>query len=272
MSEKGTLMLHVGAREVPKDYLQTVPVPAAEKRWVPIGHWTFVEAVTESLTAQGFVIKRERYGLSRGDARLFGVLDIGTDITEQVSLAVGVRSSLDQSFPLGFCAGQRVFVCDNLAFRSELMAKRKHTRKGMSMFQQDIAACVAKLPEFAQAERRRIACMQLTQITDERAESLILRCYERDILSHRLLPTVLNQWRRPDYQEFEPRTLWSLMNAATYALMDRAKTNPQVHARQTMALQALLAPIGADSPDLIVDVPDSEIVINPVIPADAATA
>jgi hypothetical protein len=29
-----------------------------------------------------------------------------------VSLAVGIRNSWDQSFPLGFCAGARVFVCD----------------------------------------------------------------------------------------------------------------------------------------------------------------
>src|SRR4051812_22884309 len=68
--------------------------------------------------------------LSRGDARLFATVDLGSPLATGVTLAVGIRNSFDKSLPLGFVAGNRVFVCDNLAFRSDLSVKRKHTRFG----------------------------------------------------------------------------------------------------------------------------------------------
>jgi hypothetical protein len=58
---------------------------------------------------------------------------------------VGVRNSVDKSFPLGFCAGARVFICDNLAFRSELLVKRPHTINGERRFNQAIAEAVSQL-------------------------------------------------------------------------------------------------------------------------------
>ena len=66
----------------------------------------------------------------RDGSRFFGTLDLASPLAERTSLCVGIRNSTDQSFPLGFVAGSRVFVCDNLAFRSELMVRRKHTLHG----------------------------------------------------------------------------------------------------------------------------------------------
>ena len=44
-------------------------------------------------------------------------------------------------------------------------------------------------------------------IDDTRAESLILRGYERQVVSHRQLPLVLAEWRKPRFEEFAPRTI-----------------------------------------------------------------
>ncbi len=246
------LCLHRGAREVPREALARVPVPAPSRRWVPIGHDRAVHTVAAALADGGFRVVRERYALSRDDARLFGTLDLRVEVAPDVTLAVGIRNSLDQSFPLGFCAGHRVFVCDNLCFSAELMVRRKHTRFGVERFRDDIAGCVAGLEAFRLAERARIGRMQGSELTETQAESLMLRAaYDRRILSHRLMPRLIAQWRDPAHPAFEPRTHWSLFNAFTLVMADRARSNPQAFAAATMRLQALLLPEGDDGAALL---------------------
>lgn len=236
------LMLHCGAREVSREDLAGIPVPAPSRRWVPIGHAQVAETVTTALAECGFTVTRERYGLSRGERRLFGTLDIALPIAEQVTLAVGVRNSIDQSFPLGFCAGARVFVCDNLSFSAELMVRRLHTLNGHVRFLDDIVQCVAKLEAFRQAESLRIERMKEAVLSDVEADSLMLRAYERSLISPRLLPKLIQTWREPTYGEFAARTRWSLFNACTEVLGGMHGTNPQRHAQATMRLQALMCP------------------------------
>lgn len=108
---RSNLCLHRGAREVGREVLASVPTPPPSRRWVPIGHAQAVDTVEQALSSSGFRIERQRLGLSRDDARLFGVMDLTVEVAPDVTLAVGVRNSIDQSFPLGFCAGHRVFVC-----------------------------------------------------------------------------------------------------------------------------------------------------------------
>ena len=84
--------------------------------------------------------------------------------------------------------------------------------------------------------------MQETECSDVLAESLMLRAYDQGIISHRQLPRVIKEWREPSFEDFADRTLWSLFNAFTTVMNDRAKTNPQQHATHTMRLQALICP------------------------------
>ena len=246
------LVLHCGAREVSREDLLKVPTPAATATWFPVPHATVIQTVEQSLTAAGFEVRTARFGLSRNDARMFGTLDLATPLVSEVTLAVGVRNSLDKSFPLGFCAGSRVFCCDNLAFRSELLVKRKHTRFGQERFQEAIAQAVGSLEQFRTTEAERIKRFQLIDIDDTRAESLMLRAYERQIISHRQLPSVINEWRKPSFEEFEPRTLWSMFNACTTVLAPVARSNPQRFCNLTMQLQGLIgeaAGLAAEAPD-----------------------
>jgi hypothetical protein len=144
---------------------------------------------------------------------------------------------------MGFCAGSRVFVCDNLAFRSDLMVRRKHSPNGVAHFSADIAGAVMQLTSFKEAETARIAIMAETTMTDERADSLILRAaIGRGIIPLRAIPHVVREWNEPRHEQFEPRTAWSLFNAFTATLSSMQESNPADLARRTMRLSAMLAP------------------------------
>lgn len=236
------LVLHAGARECTRGELASVEAPSPTKTWFPIKHSDVLDAVLETVDVSGFAVEKMRLALSRHDAQFFGTLDLRSPIADGVSLAVGVRNSTNQTLPLGFVAGTRVFVCDNLAFRAELLVRRKHTANGRVRFREAISRAVGELEAFRAVEARRVERMRSTGLTEEKAESLILRAYERRVVSHRLLPDVIRGWREPGHDDFQPRTTWSLYNAFTGALADRARSNPQQHAALTMRLAALLTP------------------------------
>ena len=241
MSATSTLVLHKGGRLVSFDELAEVKAPPPEGRWYPLSHGAVLGRVKETLAEAGYTVKREQLALAKFDARFFGTLDLTTPLSDGVVLSVGVRNSTDKSYPIGFAAGSRVFVCDNLSFSAELMVRRKHTRHGELRFGNDIAATVVKLGQFQADETKRIAAMKETEVSGVQADSIILNAYTRGIVKTPDLPAVIKHWRDPEHDAFRDRTLWSLMNAFTSAMGEKAKANPAAYAVTTMRLSGFLA-------------------------------
>jgi Domain of unknown function (DUF932) len=235
------LSLHRGSRVVERAELAKIPVPPATATWFPIGHATVLEKVTTTLQEAGFAIRSTQLGLSASNARFFGTLDLETPLATGVSLCVGVRNSTDKSFPIGFCAGSRVFICDNLAFRSEVQIARKHTRFGETRFAEAIALSVKQLHEFKEVEAGRITRMQQCLITDEKASHVLLQAFDKDLISYRTLPGILREWQTPSFEDFQEPTAWRLFNAFSTILTKRSKTNPQQFARQSIRICDLIA-------------------------------
>src|SRR5438067_2044552 len=239
-------MLHAGGRLVTRDELQACKTPPPEGRWHPVSHVKVLATVKETLHGAGYVVKDEKYALARSDARFFGVLDLETPLAQGVGLSVGVRNSVDKSFPLGFAAGSRVFCCDNLAFRAELLVRRKHTVNGMRAFGTAIGNAVASLTSFKEAEALRIRRMAEMELTPAMASHVILTAFRRGIISSPQLPKVCEAWEEPPHEEFKPRTAWSLFNAFTEVLKPRAIAAPQAFVAQTVRLNGLMLPEATD--------------------------
>src|SRR4029078_10009092 len=98
-------------------------------------------------------------------------------------------------------------------FSSEITVARKHTRFGAERFSEAICKAVQSLAAFQQREGERMRQFRLKDITDQFAEAAILRAYDRGIIGPRHVLPVLQEWRSRTFEEFEPRSLWSLENA-----------------------------------------------------------
>jgi len=129
MLANANLILHAGARRVSMDELVEIPAPEPTRSWFPIPHYRVLDSVQCALHEAGFAVKRMDLGVSENGHKFFGVIDLASTIIEGVSLAVGVRNSTDKSLPAGIAAGERVLVCDNLAFAATIVIMRKHTRR-----------------------------------------------------------------------------------------------------------------------------------------------
>lgn len=238
---ESNVLMHRGARAVEREQLALAGTPPATASWYPLAHSQILQTVESTLQAAGFAIQKENLALSRGDARFFGTLDLTAAVAPGVCLSVGIRNSTDKSFPLGFCAGNRVMVCDNLSFHSELLVTRKHTKHGQLRFGEAIGTAVQSLRQFQEAESARIRRFQAADLSEDAANSYLLQAFEQRLISSPLLPRVIKEWREPTYDEFRPRTLFSLLNACTTALGDRQQREPTRYATDTMRLQHFLA-------------------------------
>lgn len=238
-----TLMNHRGAREVSRTELVDIETPPPTKTWFPIPHQTVLDAVWSTLEGAGFQIRQSRLSLAYDDARFFATLDLATPINDGVSLAVGIRNSTDQSFPIGFCCGQRVFVCSNLAFTSEIVVSKKHTRFGQERYLEGLARAVGSLEQYRQSAAVWIQQLQAYELNDNAANSYLLQAYEQEIIGIRMLPQVIREWRQPSREEYRPRTAYALFNCFTDVLgRERQARYPAESALATMRLSRLLAP------------------------------
>lgn len=239
------LTLHCGASVITEDDLRTIPAPDGSGRWHPVAHSKVLDSVKDTLLGSGYQIEKAQLAVARNGLRFFGTLDLTVPLAVGVKLAVGIRNSNDKSFPLGFAAGSRVFVCDNLAFRSELMVKRKHTRFGNMRFGNAIAEAVKSLTAFKDAEQARIELMCKTFLTEDQALALMMKAMENDVIAAPTLPKVLAEWRNPRHDYGTGRdepTAWKLFNCFTTVLGPRAVKNPAEYAGQTIRLNSLMTP------------------------------
>lgn len=245
MVANATLVCHRGARQVTREQLLTITCPEPQGRWRPVPFHQVLEYAERALTDAGYRLAKLGLALSRNDERFFGTLTLDCPLGSGTDLAVGIRSSHDQSLALGWCCGQRVFVCDNLAFSSDRVISRKHTAYGVNRYQEAICRVVSELGDYREFESARIRQMQRTELNDEQAESILLRAFEVGIIGPSALPQAIKQWREPSFGEFYgSKTAWRLYNALTFALGKRARTNPQAHARATIRLGTLVLPAG----------------------------
>ena len=236
------LNLHCGGSEVSREALDLVQPPAATATWHPVAHSTFLQLCLDTLGAQGFTVRDQRLALHRDNHRFFAALDLTAQLSDGVALAVGLRNSTDKSFPLGFCAGSRVFVCSNLAFSSEQLVVKRHTKFGQTRFARAIEAAVKQLPQFVIEETARIDKLKVRELSAHESDSYILKTAEAGIVPFVKLPDLAKAYRQPDHEAFQPRTAWSMFNAVTHCLAPMSKTNPTEFTRRTIRLMSMFFP------------------------------
>lgn len=232
------MLLHCGAERVSREELFQVPTPKASDTWFPLSHRTIVGEVETQLKATGFQITEEAHALSHDGARYFGVLSVTVQNRQKSDFGwvVGLRNSHDKSFPAGLVAGSHTFVCDNLAFIGEVKISRKHTKFAYRDLRHLTARAVGQLGDRFRGLDQRIEAYRSEPVADWLAHDLSVRAVDCGAITATQIPEVLQEWRKPSHDAFQPRNAWSLFNAFTESL----KTiNPHMALRRGEALHGL---------------------------------
>lgn len=232
------LFLHAGSSAVTRDALNRIETPAPTLTWHPIPHTQLLQTVEQTLAGSGLQVAEEAHGVARDGLRYFGVLAVRPEHEERrdYGLVIGLRNSHDKSFPAALAVGSRVFVCDNLAFSSEIVLARKHTKNILRDLPMLVSRAVGKLGDHRGLQDRRIEAYKRTRLDDRAVDHLIMEAYRRRIINLQRIDDVWQGWKEPQYEEFRDRTAWSFFNAVTEALKGAYFALPA----RTQALHGLL--------------------------------
>jgi len=232
------LLLHCGAQRVSRQRVFETPTPRSTHTWYPLPHGSLIGQVEEQLLSAGFTINAEAHALSHENHRYFGVLQVTVDNREERDYCwvVGLRNSHDKTYPAGLVAGSRVLCCDNLAFTGEVRISRKHTRYAVRDLRHLTSRAVGQLGERFRGLDDRIARYREHPLDDVRAHDAVVRALDCGAIPASRVPDVLQEWREPTYEDFQPRNAWSLFNAVTET---HKRINPNTALARSEALHGL---------------------------------
>lgn len=121
------LAAHRDTVRVDEAVVRAIPAPKFTGSWHPHSHATVLNCMAWATKEMGLEVSRKEYSLNAAGSKMFGVWQVKEKGTEEACLAMGIRNSVDKSMAVGLCAGERVFVCDNLVLSSDFVLFRKHT-------------------------------------------------------------------------------------------------------------------------------------------------
>lgn len=124
---KATLSAGCSTTRVSEAVIRSAPEPEFTETWRPYSHGAVLDCLAAATKEMKFEVARKDYSITKSLTRMFGVWEIGNKSDDELGFAIGFRNSIDKHFAVGLCAGERVYVCDNLVFDSEFVLFRKHT-------------------------------------------------------------------------------------------------------------------------------------------------
>jgi hypothetical protein len=219
MSETSTLIGYAG-RTINRDELALVPTPPATATHQPIPHHQIVQALAETLGFRHIGVVHDEYAVSPDGMKMFGVLDLETEM-HGARFSIGLRNSHDKSMRLALTCGYRVFVCSNMAFSGDFTPVLAKHSKSFALVDA-ISIGVDRMQRNFEPMRKQVEAWRQAELTDVTAKMIIYEAFiesELEVPKH-LARCVHDYYFDPKYDEFRPRTMWSLSNAFTSAFKE----------------------------------------------------
>lgn len=203
--------------KISREDLQLIPVPQGTATHQPIPHFELVQALIETLSFRRIGIIRDEYAVSGDGMKMFGILDLESGM-EGCHFSIGLRNANDKSMRLALTVGYRVLVCDNMAFSGDFSPVLAKHSKHFSLVD-SLSVGVDRMQRNFEPMRLQVERWRDNQISDAVAKLFIYHAFiegELEAPKH-LAGSVHDQYFNPQFEEFRPRTMWSLTNAFTSA-------------------------------------------------------
>lgn len=213
-----TLMLHCGGEQVTRQMVEAVPVPEKTDTWYPVPYGDTIAFLHDQAKKRlNREVVQEAYGLNKEGKQMFALLTL--EARDDSGLALGLRASYDKSLARGMACGSHVFVCDNLAFSGDaFVVVRKHTKNCARDFREMVIRQLMAAADHEARMARDIARMKATPCHEQRGYSILGVAQGQGILTPTQATVAFGDWRKPRYEDFAPRNLWSLYNCVTEGL------------------------------------------------------
>ena len=226
-----------GSKFVSYEELRGLPVPEATDTFKPIAFYDFVTKLLDGLWDRRMSVHKDEYVISADGLKLFGLIELVNEFNG-VRFAVGLRSSNDKSMKLALAVGYRVMCCSNGMLQGDYLPLAvKHTAK--LELDDSLALGIDRIRRKFTGMQTAISERQQKQLSDGEATGIIYEAFTDRKFPVSLFRTVHKEYFvEPSYDEFKPRTLFSLENAFTSSFK---KLQPIQQFEQTGRLGKFLA-------------------------------
>jgi hypothetical protein len=237
-----TLIAHSGAYKCNLDTVREVQSPEFTDSWHPISHGSLVDILMGSLDAGGYKVEKEDYALSKDRNQMFATYDLKRQDNGDFALALGLRNSIDKTLSAGLCCGSRVFVCDNLAFSSDIVFTQRHTAEILEKMPLIVQNALGRFSTDSQKQETLFNRMKKVEIPITDAIDTIVEMGEK----HKILPVtkshvVIKEFVNPRFAEFRGQTVWSLLNACTtFCRHDRRDVEPRRNQESLLGIHRVI--------------------------------
>jgi len=207
-------------RKITREELSLVPAPASTATHKVIPHHEVVNALVETLGFRHIGVHSEEYAVSHDGMKMYGLLELESGF-EGCRFALGLRNSHDKSMRLALTVGYRVLVCENGAFHGDFTpVLAKHSKNFNLIHSLDIG--VSDMQRNFEPMVQAVNQWRGLQVSDDRARLVIYKAFVEGELEapRHLARHVHDLYFDPKYDDFRPRTMWSLSNAFTSAFKE----------------------------------------------------
>lgn len=234
-------------------------IPQSTNTYGAVPNEELVLMLNEVARQKGLVLTEEHLAMDLKGQRLFGTYAVdGLDIFGgRVKLMLGFCNSYNKTLRIRVCFGGRVMVCSNLAFyawdddETGILGEvgHRHTVNVSDGLWKRLMSGLEQVDTFRQEQENFYRTISSRYISLEQAHDVIVRSAKEGILNKgRILdvaeeyayqknyPNTEDEYLREWYQEFRPRTAYSLFNAFTQIEKTRLAKNPVASNMDTLAL------------------------------------
>ncbi len=211
------MSLIIAKNKVDFEQLGKVFTPDATESHTPIPHAQLVSLTRDAISRAGLGIVEEEHALARGGQRYFGGFALsGADISgTDRNIVLGLRNAHDKSFAASVAVGNRMLVCENLCFSSDIKLARRHTTNIFADLPRVLSDAVARVVSHWNDMEKRILSYQETEIGADRAADLLVHLVDSKAFPARDIYNAVQEFRNPRHAEFKGGSLWTLYNSVT---------------------------------------------------------
>lgn len=210
-------MLIIAKNKVTAEQLLGVETPLTTESFTPIPHASLVTMTRDAINRAGLTVTEEEHSLARGGLRYFGGFALsGPDIQgADRQIVLGLRNSGDKSFAASICVGNRMLVCENLCFSSDVKLARRHTTNIFNDLPRVLADAVGRVVSHWVDMGSRIELYKQHEISRDQAASLLVDLVDAKAFPARDIYNAVQEFRNPRHEEFKGGTIWTLYNSIT---------------------------------------------------------
>lgn len=209
-----SLLAHKDTTRCDEITVRNVPAVVGTETWKPIHHGLLIDHLQHAVLDAGMSIEKREYSLSNDGGKMFGLWQIGK-VDATMAHMVGIRNSMNKTMAIGLAAGDKVFVCDNLAFSGELVTFRRHTKNSLDELQdlcnQAIIQIASKLRAFAEWHKK----LKTYTLRRVQAELLTFKAMETGAINPSQFKKFNELFFNTGAKYGERKDLWSWHEAVT---------------------------------------------------------